>query len=168
MIETSYSIPHKYTVCSPITTPEYYTDTVPSVPRSIQGLYIPADLNIPPQMINKPIKEALPLVFKDSDHTALPIFDVCHMYFDPHLQYGFYFPNVIATQLFRSYFLQSHGSKLIDVVYGDVLFYGSYNYTTKIIDNKNHSVPYEIVEQVVRLYEAHTAPKSQYNKKKVY
>lgn len=168
MFNTYEKIPSKYFSYSPVTTPEYYTDTVPTIERKIKGLHIPSNIFQNISIIYEESFEAKNIVFQDIKPKVLDIYPIYHIYFDPYLQYSFKYPNIVATQLLRMYTCEHFGATTIDVIYGDVLLYGSYNYTKNYLDNTDNSIPYEIVERAARLYESHTPPKTQDSKTQVY
>lgn len=72
------------------------------------------------------------------------------MYVSPLETYVSKYPNHIATTMVRQYGL--HSEK--EIVYGNVVLFGSFNLMTMEMDNKDHSVPYDIIEESWRIYDA--------------
>ena len=135
-------------ISNPVICPEVYYD-----PRLVRSLHISFSISQRPTLITDTYQNALSCVFSSRDTRILhphPDFFIC---FEPLLQHSIYFPNYVATQLLRNCFSTYFGSQVSDSVYGDVLIFGSYNYKEKCHDEEHHSVPYQIVEEVTKLYE---------------
>lgn len=143
---------NKYSLLHPTITPEYFNPTRSSEP-SVKSLYISPDDNHYPYVVNEVPDTILQLVFQGQEVKYLNPNPYYHVCFASHQQEKIHQPNFIATHLVRLAYLTNYGIAATDAIYGDVLIFGSYNFSKKIIDNQSHSVPYEIVEQVLRINE---------------
>lgn len=143
---------NKYSLLHPSITPEYFNVTRSSEPN-VKSLYISHDDNHDPYVVSETPDNILQLVFQGKEVKYLNPNPYYHVCFAVNQQPNVTHPNFIATHLVRLAYLTNYGIVATDAMYGDVLIFGSYNFTKKIIDNKSHSVPYEIVEQVLRINE---------------
>jgi hypothetical protein len=135
---------------NPSITPEHYsTAKTPAV----KALFISFNKYIQPQIVTDIDDKILSAVFKDEK--PYPIFydDEFHMYVSPSEQLIGMNVNSVATFFIRQKNIQLYGSLQQDVVCGNILIFGTKNLKKQIIDNKNYSVPYHIVEEVVRIYD---------------
>lgn len=143
------SLSFKYFSLHPLTNPEVYSKS--SVVRS---LYIPHSLDYSPYIITDPPSEIINLVFPDS-------YDIFHPHISFHVIYSSLDTiqakkhNYVATQLVRYHFLTTLGKHTLDSIYGDVLLFGSFNFSKLTFDNQHYSVPYEVIEQVERIYSSY-------------
>ena len=147
----SYSS-HKYSLLHPTITPEYFNPTRLSEP-TVKSLYISHDDTHDPYVVSETPDNILQLVFQGAEVKYLNPNPHYHVCFASDQQPLIQRPNYIATHLVRLAYLTNHGFTATDAMYGDVLIFGSYNFSKKIIDNQSHSVPYEVVEQVLRINE---------------
>ena len=143
---------NKYSLLHPTITPEYFNVTRSSDP-TVKSLYISSDDKHDPYVVNETSDNILQLVFQGREVKYLNPNPYYHVCFATDQQEKLNQPNFIATHLVRLAYLSSYGMLATDAMYGDVIIFGSYNFSKKIIDNKSHSVPYEVVEQVLRINE---------------
>lgn len=147
-------IPKKYQVVSPLTNPEAYSPNNHHISKNkVRSLFIPYDLNYEPLVITDYFDVIYDTLFHDIDSSVIHSFNNYHMYYDQIIQWSSFSPNFVATSILRNDFLSFNGDILTDCISGNVLIFGSLNPLTKVIDNNSYSVPYEIIEQTVRLYE---------------
>jgi len=136
-----------------IVLPDRYKIPIPTKSNFSLGLIIPANHSIHPYVISDPPSEVLSELFSPGPHESMYTLSGYHIYFDRDLQWTFRTPNKIATALLRNDMSCSLGKKFTDVLYGDAVLYSSYDYSSKSISQGDHTVPYELLEQVAKLYE---------------
>lgn len=156
----SYMIPSKYTVYSPFTSPESYNPAYHPSENKVRCLFIPSEKYVEPLIITDYSSVILDTFFEDHPPAVLPCVNNFHVYYDPYLQWSPFFTNHIATSLIRNDTLHYNGNLLTDSICGNVLVFGTINPLTNQIENKDYSVPYEIIEQAVRINEAYIQRRS--------
>jgi hypothetical protein len=140
----------KYSLVHPKITPEYYK-ALPTHDPLVKALYISCDNSYEPYAITDTPDNIIKLVFQDKQVRVLNPNPYYHLYFNSSEQTKINKFNFTASTLLRASYLTSLGIVTTDAIYGDVLIFGSYNYKLHLIDEEDHSVPYEIVEQVLRI-----------------
>lgn len=146
---------NRYSIVHPSVTPEaYILDRRDKRKNYIKGLYIPSN---PSELIRiiyaQPDYAIEEYVARKNKVERIPIHDFYHMYVDPHAYVDPYTINLVATRLYRQSFLTNIGLPSSEIVYGPALIYGSLPTSSYTSYLDNYSVPYELVEQVFRLYE---------------
>jgi hypothetical protein len=141
---------NKYSLVHPKITPEYYK-ALPSHKPFVKSLYIPCSNDYVPYAITDSPDNIIELIFQDKQLRVLNPNPYYHVYFSSFEQSKTNKYNFIASHLLRNSYLTSLGIVTTDAIYGDVLIFGSYHYKLNKIDEEDHSVPYEIVEQVLRI-----------------
>jgi hypothetical protein len=137
---------------SPFIGPEYYPRTQSS-PYIVKALFLPSDIQYEPQIITETPEEILSICFKEEKPRTVFTKTGFHMYISPTEQYIGRFANHVATALIRHEYLTKFGSTNPDVVCGNVVIFGTINIPRRMIDGKDHSVPYHIVEEAIRIYD---------------
>jgi hypothetical protein len=150
---------NKYSSVHPKITPEYYR-ALPTHKPFVKALYISCSDGYVPYAITDSPNNIIQLIFQDKQVRVLNPNPYYHVYFDYLEQSQISRFNFTASTLLRSSYLTSLGIVTTDAIYGDVLIFGSYDYNLHTIDEEDHSVPYEVVEQVLRI----DAQKSMYQK----
>lgn len=141
---------------SHIITPEYYPIMPPKSNPNInhvKALFLSHYSYVPPQIITDDPQTILSVIFKDIK--PIPIFfkKDYHIYLNPIDQVIGDKVNFVATFLARINSLHSFNQASGEQVCGNVIIFGSRNLKTKNLDNKNHSVPYDLVEECLRIYD---------------
>lgn len=139
----------KYTSFDPLVAPDYY------FPKTIvRALYVPYKISISPAVITDTVDNILSYVFEDRSVKVMYPHPYYHVCFDSQYQLLSTSANIVATTLLRQSFCMHLGHTVTDAVYGDVVFFGSYNYKDAQHDTESHSISYEITEQATRIYES--------------
>lgn len=123
---------------------------------SYHSLYISSNTELFPQILTDPPQQLLSNVFNNSTYDSIKSVNGYHVYYDKNLQWTIQHPNLIATALLRNDILTTTGLIPTDSIYGDVVVFGSYDYSNYGLEFGDYSVPYEILEQVQRLYEIYS------------
>jgi len=145
----------RYSIIHPEVTPEaYISRSSDSKSNYVKGVYIPSSISQYVKIIYADPQN----VIKEYLHPAtvidcVPINPYCHMYVDMYSHLDQNSMNIVATKLYRHSYVNIFGSPSKDIIHGPVLLYGSYSSLKKLKHLKDHSVPYEIVEQIFRLYQ---------------
>lgn len=142
-------------ILHPEITPEAYVSQPQNKKAGyIKGIYIPCLVFEYVKIIYETSEVAFKQCFNlDKSLKLVPLNPYCHMYVDMYSYLEKDAINVVATKLYRSSYLTLLGKPSNKIVYGPVLIYGSMPILNKLKFFKDHSVPYEVVEQVFRLYE---------------
>lgn len=138
---------------NPSITPEHYHVGRQRNNPVIKGLFISFDINVQPQIVTDTSTKILTTIFKEEKPYPIFFKDEFHMYVSPMEQLLGKYINSVATFLVRQKNITYYGSTHPDVVCGSVLILGTKNIITQLVDNKDYSVPYPIVEEVVRIYD---------------
>lgn len=136
----------KYFSVHPLVTPELYTST--SVVRS---LYVSHSLQYEPYIIADTFQNATSVIFNDPYEVFHPHISF-HILYSPLENLKYRNHNYVATQFVRQHFMTSVGKHTMDSIYGDILIFGSFNFSKLSFDDTHSSVPYEVIEQVERIY----------------
>lgn len=147
-----YTIPNKYLQFNPFTCPEYYNFSSDISSNKIKSLYISSDKDTPPLIIVDYYSSIIETIFKDVTPAFLNCLNNYRIYYNPYSQLLIDSSNYIATMLIRYDQILLNGLFLSDSISGDVVIFGSVNPSNGYIDNRNYSVPYELIEQSARLY----------------
>lgn len=142
------------TALNPSITPEYF-QLLKTKPKSnvIKALFISYDKTVQPQIVTDTSDKILNVVFKEEKPYPLFFKDEFHVYVSPSEQLVGMNINSVATFFLRQKNMTIYGCDHPDVVCGHVLIFGTKNLVTQMLDNKNYSVPYHIVEEVVKIYD---------------
>jgi hypothetical protein len=141
-----------YSKIHPLITPEYYKLYPHHNNNVIKAFYVPADSTIPPTILTNTATKILSYTFPSDHYELLHINDKFHIYHDPFFQINFKSTNLIITSYLRNIHLTTYGEKMTTSIYGNVVIFGSTNLFTNTLENKNHSVPYYVVEELIALY----------------
>jgi len=149
-----FPIPFKYRIDHPFLTPEHLNINPDHKPKN-KCLFIPDDDE--PVVVHANYSEIIDEVFPLQPVAKLYFPNNYHMCLNEHIQYlSNNFENYVATQLFRIYSMQHNKEKESLTIRGNVLLFGSYREINGEYFLDDFSVPFEIVEQVFRLYETAT------------
>lgn len=132
--------------------PEYFEIHKGIKPGKVKSMYLSCDASIVPQIITETPSKILSSVFKEEKPICLFFKDGYHMYASPLEQYLGMYPNPIATFILRKSNMVSFKQLSTDVICGNVVFFGTVNLKTQQLDNKDYSVPYQLVEESLRIY----------------
>lgn len=142
----------KYAITHPLITPEYYTSEH-IADAMVRSLIVYSDIKKSPDLVYDTATEALEFLFDSSvEYNIVPVHSCYRMYVDDYARAKGLPANIIATRLYRHSAMTTYGVTPKQSVYGDVLFFGSLSADTKTIDGYDHSVPYELLEQAIRLH----------------
>lgn len=141
-----YLVDH-YTV-----TPENY-QVYRSFERKIKALYIPSGSTFPKIFYDTPEKIKSESFDSNAEIHFVPLHPYYHMYVDSVSQMESLNHNVVATYLFRYSLLTMIGFETTQNIYGNAVIFGSVSTKDQSLHETDYSVPYEIVEQVSRLYD---------------
>lgn len=138
------------------TSPEYYS-FLPSFSKKynpiVKSLFIPADPNLTPKVVTDTASKTLSSIFEEEKPYCLFFKDNFHMYISTIDQLLGKNTNYVATFIARQKYMQSTGYVGSDIICGNVILFGTLNLKTNKIDNKDYSVPYQIIEEIVKIYE---------------
>lgn len=148
------------------TAPEHYA-FLPSTSFEnksiVKSLFIPFDDKLVPKVVTDTPSKTIYSLFQEEKPYCLFFKDNFHMYISPVDQLLGKHINYIATFLARQKYMQSNGYVGSDIICGNVILFGTLNLKTNKIDNKDYSVPYSTVEEVVKIYDT-----KKYNKTHIY
>ncbi len=147
MISPRYSITH------PLLTPELFRATPAASTAKVRGLHIFQDRTISPEVILDTPLAIKDKIFPKLRTRCLHFPQGFHMYISAMQGFLVVGENILATYLMRLHYLNATGAYLPDTIYGDVAVFGSGTAYRPGYDNRDYSVPYEIVEEIVYLYE---------------
>ena len=152
-MEQIIDIPPRYKITTPLFTPECYFDHPLISEIKVLGLHVPADPKSHPSIMFDYPPNVISEIFGDTHVKIIPLSYTEHAYFDPTLQYTIRNPNRVMTQFMRIVSQTHYGERMADSFYGDAVVFGSYNHKEKYLDNGDNSVPFEIIEQFMHIYE---------------
>lgn len=142
----------RYSILHPLISPEYY-DNLPINIAVVRSLVVYSDPTHSPDLVYNTASEALRFVFDfQVEYNIVPVHTHYHMYLDDFARLKGLPENIIATRIYRHNVSTLYGIKSKQSVYGDVIFFGSLSYETKTKDGNDYSVPYELLEQSIRLH----------------
>lgn len=121
--------------------------------RKVKSLFIPSDSSSPKILYDTPESIKSQCFDSLSEVHFVPLHPYYHMYVDTISQMESMNHNVVATYLFRYSLLTFLGYKSSQNVIGKALLFGSVSTKDQTSHETDYSVPYEIVEQVSRLYD---------------
>lgn len=146
-----------------IVTPEYYPVTpeyYPFLPTSkrkdtsiVKALFISERLDVAPQIITDSSERIISKLFPNTKPICIFSDRDYHIYLDPTDQIIGVRINFIATSFARMESYRHIYRGAGEQVCGNVLMFGSKNLETNTYDNKDHSVPFHIVEESLRLFD---------------
>lgn len=137
----------------PVLTPEYYKKYPLQPNNVVKGLYLSSQKGTSPQIITDTPANIISLFFPDLKPKCLFFKDMFHIYVDPYMQWSKHHVNYPITFFLRNCYRSNYGKESFDSISGDVLIFGSLNLVTNKIDAKDHSVPYNIVEEIIKIYD---------------
>lgn len=133
--------------------PEYYKIYPHDINDVVKGLYISCDTLVVPHLATDTPINLLNSIFKEDKPECVLFKKDFHMYVSPLEQYIGRYVNHVATALVRLHFMQTYGQVLPELVFGNVIIFGTKNLLINKPDGKDHSIPYEIVEETLRIYD---------------
>lgn len=143
---------NKYSVCHPLITPEFFIPEY-SGSHKIKALALYPDTTLSPDILYDLPSSSIQYVFGSySSFSSVAIHPNYHMYVKDYPNLDTDKCNVYATKLYRSSTLYSYGIDSHRSIFGSVIIFGSVSAQTKLNDGRDYSVPYELIEQVVRIY----------------
>jgi len=143
-------------IIHPIFTPEYYTPHNDN--PFVRSLCVFSDSLKVPQVLNCPASVAVNILFNDSPHKIISFDDTFLLYINIQDQLNYRNPNCIITSYLRNYSICNYGTTFPEAVMGDVLIFGANNLSNKKLSLRNYSVPYQMVEEIMTIYEKYTTP----------
>lgn len=139
-----------------IVTPEYY----PFLPTSkrkdtstVKALFISERIDISPQIITDTADKILSKVFPSTKPYCIISNKNYHMYINTTEQLIGTRINFIATSIVRMESYHHFNKGAGEQICGNVVIFGSKNLEKNIVDNKNYSVPFHIVEESLRIFD---------------
>lgn len=135
----------------PMLHPEYFP-IVPNVKtqQKVKALLISNNQNIEPQIVFDTSENIINKTFP-KEHVKKILFPQnYHIYFS-YIEQMHCKANVIATMFLRQKYMQTYGTIHQEVLCGNILIFGTINSSKNILDNKDHSVPYYLIEEVLRI-----------------
>lgn len=144
----------KYQSKNSLLTPELYKRYPSHQPsKQTKCLYISSNILERPRIFTDEPKQIIDALYSSLPLKCFTFKNGFHMYMHPLQGMCYMKENVIATTFLRLHALNDVGLLITDAVYGDVCLFG-----TKHVDGSEKSildcsVPYEVSEQVFRLYE---------------
>jgi hypothetical protein len=151
------AIINRYTLCHPLITPEFFGALYDPMDLNsqvkVKSLAVYEDLNKPPDLIYDSPDQALMHVFGNMPDTIdiIRIHPNFHMYISILDLLNQKSENVIATYLYRLCGSSLFGRLIRKSIRGPVLLFSSVSASTGQSDGKDYSVPYELLEQVIRI-----------------
>jgi hypothetical protein len=146
MVSSRYSITH------PLLTPEHFRLTPFSNTSKVRALIIYQD-NRSPDVVLETRDTILDDAFASIPYRCVHFESGFHFYISALQGYQIIGENLLATRLMRLHYLMDIGYPIPDTLYGDVCVFGSGMAYHGMYDNRDYSVPYEVVEQVIHLYD---------------
>jgi hypothetical protein len=144
---------NKYSINHPLITPEFFLPST-TANLKLKSLLIYDDISISPDLIYDEYKSIIDYTFSKA---CLPqpilIHPNYHMYVDDLAKLIPYPVNPVATQLYRLSLLNTYGIVSNQTIHGNVALFGSIPTANGYPQLNNYSVPYELVEQVIRMYQ---------------
>ena len=142
----------KYSISHPLITPEFFIPELTST-HKVKSLAIYDNKSLSPDILyDKPINAIDHVIGSNNFFNALILHPNYHMYINDYPSVSNLPANLLATQLYRMSLLSSLGITSYRIIYGPVILFGSVSAYTKQNDGEDYSVPYELIEQVIRLY----------------
>jgi hypothetical protein len=132
--------------------PEYFKIHPHDTSQIVKALYLSSNPAIVPQIITDKPNAIHTSVFKNENTICVFFKEGYHMYVSKFEQFLGMYPNPVATFMLRKSNLINYGDMATDVVCGNAIFFGTQNLKTGQIDNKDHSIPYQIVEESLRIH----------------
>lgn len=133
--------------------PEYYKIYPHDINDTVKGLYISCNALVTPHLVTDTLINLLNSIFKEEKPACVLFKKDFHMYLSPMEQYIGQHVNHVATSLLRLHFMQTYGQVQPEVVFGNAIIFGTKNLLINKPDGKDHSVPYQIIEQTLRIYD---------------
>lgn len=146
-------LPRRFQIKHPLLTPELYRASDSLTERKVRALHIYQNIKRSPEVIHDTPDNILNDVFFKFPHRCFHFDNGFHMYASAMQGYYSLGENVLATYLMRLHYATTLGFYLPDTLYGDVCIFGSSRAYMSYQNNKDYSVPYEIVEQTIHLYD---------------
>lgn len=143
-------------IMHPVITPEYYKQYPLQKNDIVKCLHLSCDKDISPQIVTDTAENAINLFFPHYKPKCLFFEDMYHIYMDPYIQVSNKHINYVATFYLRNSYRNKYGKNSFDSISGDILIFGTLNVQTNSIDGKDHSVPYYLVEEILKIYDIQT------------
>lgn len=145
----------KYKLNHPLLTPEFFVPSTSLTPK-VKALLIYDDINVSPDLIYDDYQSILDYTFSPHSIThPLLLHPNYHMYVNELAKLTTSPVNFISTQLYRLSLLNTYGIISNQTIHGPVVLFGSVPSVEGYQPLYDYSVPYELVEQVIRLYKTH-------------
>jgi hypothetical protein len=135
-----------YDLQHPLLTPERYPASPHTHPSHVRALHIHQHRSTSPDVIYDTPETIKKNIFGGLTTRCLHFSAGFHMYILNAQGVLLLGENVLATHLMRHHYLLDFGFYFPDTIYGDVLIFG----TSTV--NRDFSVPYPVVEQLIHLY----------------
>ena len=147
----------KYSVCHPLIIPEFFNSLYDpyqqNVIPKVKSLAVYPDKDKYPDLIFDSPFESLKHVFGSDALLAEPIkiHSNFHMYINLTSLPFESNENVLATRFYRLCAASISGKLSSLVIKGPILIFSSVSSLTQKVDGNDYSVPYEVLEQIIRL-----------------
>lgn len=141
------------TIIHPVLTPEYFPVSPFFDTSIVKSLYVSSEKDISPQIITDTLENVLDTFYPNTYPFMYPLGPYVHFFCEYLVQYVSSKENYVATQYYRNYLLRNHGFNSKDVIRGPVIFFGSYDLKNNMPDELSHSVPYNVVEEILAIYD---------------
>lgn len=148
----------KYSICHPLITPEFFQSLYDPYFKDsllkVKSLAIYPEIDRYPELIYDSPADSIKHVFEDKYHICEPIriHPNFHMYIDLISLPFEDKENILATRFYRLCASSISGKLSKLVIRGPVLIFSSVSSATGEVDGTDYSVPYEVLEQVIRLH----------------
>lgn len=141
----------KYSILHPLITPEFFVSSLEET--KVKSLVVYTDPTKSPELLYDTSKSALSYVFEsDSMIEVVRLHPNYHMYIDVRYIMNDDYVNIVATNLYRLSASSMFGKLSHNCIRGPVLLFSSISALTKQYDGNDYSIPYELLEQTLRLY----------------
>lgn len=138
---------------SPYIPIEYSQVTPHGTNDKVKALFISFNFKHEPQLVFQTSSKILETVFKESKLEPIFFTQGFHMYVSSFEQFIGSNTNILASFLIRQKHMQSYGITIPEIVCGNVVMFGTINPLSEKLDNKDHSVPYHLIEEVTHTYD---------------
>jgi len=145
---------YKYAIRNRLLTPEHYKIyPTQNLKNQIKSLYISANTLERPRIFTDDPQNIIKALYSDVPLKCFTFKNGFHMYMYPIQGLWYMKENIIATTFLRMHALSDVGLLITDAVYGDVCLFGTGKIDSSEKSILDCSVPYEVSEQVFRIYE---------------
>lgn len=139
-----------------IITPEYYPFMPASKKRDtsiVKALFLSERVDVAPQIITDTAERILSKIFPNIKPYCIVSNRNYHIYIEPTEQVIGTRINFVATSIVRMESYRHIRQGAGEQICGNVVMFGSKNLEKNIIDNKDYSVPFHMVEESLRLFD---------------